>query len=58
VIEKVILRKQAIKQFVSVESIAALCLFLASDDAATLTGTALPVDGNWSAQFFPGEPAL
>jgi 3-hydroxybutyrate dehydrogenase len=50
VIEKVILKKQAIKQFVSVESIAALCLFVASDAAATLTGTALPVDGGWSAQ--------
>ncbi|MGI8600157.1 MAG: SDR family oxidoreductase [Chitinophagaceae bacterium] len=50
VIEKVILKKQAIKDFVSIESIAALCLFLASDDASTLTGTALPIDGGWSAQ--------
>ncbi|GAB3903189.1 3-hydroxybutyrate dehydrogenase [Larkinella knui] len=50
VIEKVILAKQALKQFVPPESIAALCLFLASDAAATLTGAALPIDGGWSAQ--------
>ncbi|MFD1141525.1 3-hydroxybutyrate dehydrogenase [Larkinella insperata] len=50
VVEKVILTKQAIKDFISPESIAALCLFLASDGAATLTGAALPIDGGWSAQ--------
>src|SRR5215203_6803183 len=50
VISKVILQKQAIKEFVPVESIGALCLFLASDEAATLTGVALPIDGGWSAQ--------
>jgi 3-hydroxybutyrate dehydrogenase len=50
VISKVILAKQAVKEFVSVESIATLCLFLASDAANTLTGTAMPIDGGWSAQ--------
>jgi 3-hydroxybutyrate dehydrogenase len=50
VIEKVILKKQAIKDFVSIESIAAMCLFLALDEASTLTGTAIPIDGGWSAQ--------
>ena len=50
VIEKVLLAKQAIKQFIPAESIAALCLFLASESAATLTGAALPIDGGWSAQ--------
>ena len=50
VIEKVILHKQAIKDFVPVTAIAELCLFLASEAAATLTGTALPIDGGWSAQ--------
>lgn len=50
VIKKVILIKQAIKEFVPVETIAALSLFLASDAAATITGTAMPVDGGWSAQ--------
>lgn len=50
VVEKVILAKQAIKQFVPAESIAAMCLFLASESAATLTGASLPIDGGWSAQ--------
>lgn len=50
VIKKVILAKQAIKQFVPAETIAELCLFLASETAATITGTAIPVDGGWSAQ--------
>lgn len=50
VIQKVILAKQAIKEFIPVETIAALCLFLASDTATTITGTAMPVDGGWSAQ--------
>src|SRR5829696_8817207 len=42
VIAKVILAKQAIKQFVSIDAIAQMALFLASDEAATLTGVALP----------------
>jgi 3-hydroxybutyrate dehydrogenase len=50
VIQKVILAKQAIKEFIPVDTIAELCLMLASDAAATLTGTAIPVDGGWSAQ--------
>src|SRR5688572_12522207 len=50
VIKKVILAKQAVKDFVPVSAIAELALFLASDTAATLTGTALPIDGGWSAQ--------
>lgn len=50
VIKDVILKKQAIKDFVSVESIAEMALFLASENASTFTGTALPIDGGWSAQ--------
>ena len=48
--KKVILAKQAIKEFVPVAAIAEMALFLASENAATLTGTALPIDGGWSAQ--------
>ena len=48
--KKVFLAKQAIKEFVPVAAIAEMALFLASENAATLTGTALPIDGGWSAQ--------
>lgn len=50
VIEKVFLKKQAIKEFIPVDTIAQLCLFLSSETAGTITGTAMPVDGGWSAQ--------
>ncbi|MDH4090352.1 MAG: 3-hydroxybutyrate dehydrogenase [Cyclobacteriaceae bacterium] len=50
VIEKVMLIKQPIKKFVKPESIGALCIFLASDHAELVTGTAIAMDGGWNAQ--------
>ena len=50
VISKIMLEKQAVKEFVTVESLGKLALFLAGDTANTLTGTAIPVDGGWNAQ--------
>jgi 3-hydroxybutyrate dehydrogenase len=50
VVEKIMLEKQAIKEFIPIELIAQTAVFLASEGAGTLTGTALPVDGGWSAQ--------
>lgn len=50
VVQKVMLEKQAIKEFISIDTIAQTALFLASDTAATFTGVALPVDGGWTAQ--------
>lgn len=50
VISKVMLYKQAVKDFVPVETLGKLAVFLASDSAATITGTAIPVDGGWNAQ--------
>ncbi|MEJ8804404.1 3-hydroxybutyrate dehydrogenase [Pontibacter sp. H249] len=50
VIEKVMLKKQAVKQFVDVCAIAQMALMLASPASAQLTGTMLPIDGGWSAQ--------
>lgn len=50
VISKVMLVKQPVKQFVKVEDIGALCVFLCSDAGNLITGTALPIDGGWNAQ--------
>ncbi|GAB4455692.1 MAG: 3-hydroxybutyrate dehydrogenase [Bacteroidia bacterium] len=50
VISKVMLYKQAVKEFVSTELLGQLALFLASESASTITGTAIPVDGGWNAQ--------
>ena len=50
VIEKVMLKKQAIKSFIQVEDLAAMAFFLASDSAKSMTGTSLPMEGGWTAQ--------
>lgn len=50
VINEVILKAQPTKQFVQVGQIAALANYLASDQAAQITGAALPMDGGWTAQ--------
>lgn len=50
VIEKNILQKHAVKEFVGADSIGALALFLASDHASMITGTSIPIDGGWIAQ--------
>ena len=49
VIRDVLLAQQPNKRFATVEEIGALATFLASDAAASITGTALPVDGGWTA---------
>ncbi|WP_422373010.1 3-hydroxybutyrate dehydrogenase [Hoeflea sp.] len=50
VVNEVILKAQPTKQFVQVGQIAALALYLASEQAAQITGAALPMDGGWTAQ--------
>lgn len=50
VVEKVMLKKQAVKEFVTLEALGNLALYLADPGSGTITGTALPVDGGWTAQ--------
>ncbi len=50
VIRDVLLAAQPTKKFVTVEQVAALTAFLCSDDAASITGAILPIEGGWTAQ--------
>ncbi len=50
VIDDVLLKAQPTKQFVQIDQVAALASYLASDAAASVTGTIIPIDGGWTAQ--------
>jgi 3-hydroxybutyrate dehydrogenase len=50
VIRDVLLAPQPSKRFVSIEQVAALALFLASDNAQSITGSAYSIDGGWTAR--------
>lgn len=49
VVRDVLLAQQPNKRFGTVEEIGAIALFLTSDGAASITGTALAADGGWTA---------
>jgi len=49
VMNDVLLAGQPTKQFVTVEQIAALALFLCREEAASITGANLSMDGGWTA---------
>ena len=46
---EVLLRAQPTREFVKAEEIAALTLYLASDEARQVTGTHVSIDGGWTA---------
>ena len=46
----VLLAAQPTKQFVTVDQVAALAVFLCSDAASQMTGTNISMDGGWTAQ--------
>ena len=49
VVRDVLLAAQPTRQFVTVDQVAALAVYLASDVSASTTGTIIPVDGGWTA---------
>jgi 3-hydroxybutyrate dehydrogenase len=46
----VMLAAQPTKEFVTVEQVASLALYLASDAAKSITGAVMSIDGGWTAQ--------
>jgi len=50
VIHDVLLDAQPTKEFVTSEQVAALAVYLCSDDAAQITGSNLSIDGGWTAE--------
>ena len=50
VINDVLLEAQPTKQFVTVEQIGALAVFLCSESASQITGVNLSIDGGWTVQ--------
>ncbi len=49
VIREVLLAQQPNKRFATTNEVGAIAVFLASDAAASITGSAIPVDGGWTA---------
>ena len=49
VINDVLLHAQPTKQFVTVDEVAALAVYLAGDMARSITGSIISIDGGWTA---------
>jgi len=50
VIDEVMLSSQPTLKFVTIEQVASLCAYLASDQAAPITGSMQSIDGGWVAE--------
>ena len=50
VMNDVLLAGQPTKEFVTVEQVAAMALYLCRDEAASITGANMSIDGGWTAQ--------
>lgn len=49
VVEQILLKSQATKKFIKIDEIAALAHFLCSQEAKSITGASLAIDGGWTA---------
>ena len=50
VIRDVILAAQPTKRFVEIEEVAQLAVYLCGEQARSITGAAIPIDGGWTAR--------
>ena len=50
VIERFIFARQPLREFVGIDQVASLALYLCTDAASSITGAALSIDGGWIAQ--------
>ncbi len=50
VVRDVMLLAQPTKKLISVEQVAAMVLFLCSEEASAITGSVIPIDGGWTAK--------
>lgn len=50
VVRDVILAPQPTRQFVTIEQVASMAVYLSSDNAAGMTGTSVSMDGGWTAR--------
>ncbi len=50
VIDKILLKKQAVKDFIPIERISSLALYLSDEASGTITGSPFILDGGWTAQ--------
>ena len=49
VIRDIFLAEQPTKRFVTIDEVASAVAFLCGEQAASITGIALPIDGGWTA---------
>lgn len=50
VINKIMLEQHAVKEFVTIESLADMALFLCNEQAKVITGASIPMEGGWTAK--------